>query len=49
MFRFILKFEVKAAKKIEDHPQWNFADDDEQANGGEEVDDEYNTESDSDS
>jgi translocation protein SEC63 len=43
-----IKLDVKAAKKIEDHPQWNFADDDEEANGAEEVDDEYNTESEND-
>ena len=44
----IFKLDVKAAKKIEDHPQWDFPDEDEQANGGEEVDDEFTTESESD-
>ena len=40
--------DVKAAKKFEEPSQWNFVEEDEQANGGEEVDDEYNTESESD-
>jgi len=42
-----VKLEVKPAKKIEEHPQWNFSDDEEAKPGiFDDNDDEYNTESD---
>jgi hypothetical protein len=43
----IFKFDVNPAKKIEEHPQWDFTDEEED-NNGEEVDEEYATESESD-
>ncbi|CAF1011511.1 unnamed protein product [Brachionus calyciflorus] len=44
-----IKLDVQQAKKIEEHPQWNFTDEETNKNGDEDdVDDEYATESDND-
>ena len=44
-----IKLDVHEAKKIEEHPQWNFTDEETNKNGEEdEVDDEYATESEND-
>ncbi len=44
--RLKIKFDVNPAKKIEEHPQWDFTDEEEDKNG-EEVDEEFATESES--
>ena len=40
------KFDVNPAKKIEEHPQWDFTDEEEDKNGND-IDEEYATESES--
>lgn len=40
------QFDVNPAKKIEEHPQWDFTDEEENNEGGQ-VDEEYDTESES--
>ena len=43
-----MQFDVKEAEKIDNHPQWDFSDDEEANKNGEEEDNEYNTESEED-
>lgn len=44
-----VKLDVHPAKKIDDHPQWNFTDDEAAKNGDDdEMDDEFTTESEND-
>lgn len=43
-----MKLEVQPAKKIEEHPQWNFTDEEDENENKEDFDDEFATESESD-